>query len=272
MNIGAGVAIDPRIHLGRWGASGPTIVLVHGSAQGSSMGGDGHFPNQQRLAERGYQVIVPDRPGHGRSPNIGHPDDAEFDGGWVATLLGDGAHLVGHSFGGCVAVAAAAMRPGAVRSLTIIEPAMPPLAMHNPAVIKFGLSILMARAFSLSTEARTARFNRIVGIPEAMRRRGGPEEAKKVGEGLRALIMPSKTQLTRWLGIVKTARIPFLVVTGGWNPAFEALSDAAAKLGGGSRTVIRSEHHFPQSVSDEFNQVLAKHVDAADAALKNKGV
>ena len=239
--------------------------MIHGSAQGSSVGGDRHFAAQQRLGERGYQVIVPDRPGHGRSAYPGRPDDAEADGAWVAELLGDGSHLVGHSFGGCVALAAATMRPAAVRSLTIIEPAMPTIAMSHPAVRKFGLSIVRAKLFSLSSASRTRKFNRIVGIPPEIRGIGSPEEAKRVGEGLRTLKMPSKAQLTGWLEIIKRSDIPFLVVSGGWNPAFEALSDTAARLGGGQRLVIRSEHHFPQNVSDEFNQVIARTVDAVEA-------
>jgi hypothetical protein len=163
-----------------------------------------------------------------------------------------------------VALAAAAMKPSLVRSLTLIEPAMPKLAMNKPVVMKFGLSIMMAMMFSASTTSRTRKFSRIVGIPAEMQNLGGPEEAKKVGEGLKALKLPSKAELEGWLNIVKTAAIPLLVVSGGWNPAFEALSDRVAEIGGGRRLVIRSPHHFPQGISDEFNQTLASTVDAIE--------
>jgi pimeloyl-ACP methyl ester carboxylesterase len=258
--------IESKMHITGWGSTGPKIVLVHGGAQGNTaLVGERHFPKQQSLGERGYQLIVPDRPGHGRSPYPGRPDDAEADGALIAELLGDGAHLVGHSFGACVALAAAAMKPASVRSLTLIEPAMPKLAMNNPVVLKFGLSIMMATVFSASAASRTRKFSRIVGIPAELQNLGGPEEAKKVGEGLKALKLPSKAQLTQWLNVVKTAEIPLLVVSGGWNPAFEALSDRVAQIGGGRRIVIRSPHHFPQSISDEFNQTLASTVDAIEA-------
>lgn len=262
---------SPPLHLTRWGTAGPRIVMIHGSAQGSSTGGDRHFAGQQVLGDRGYQVIVPDRPGHGRSPYPGRPDDAEADGAWVTELLGSGAHLVGHSFGGCVALAAAVMRPAAVRSLTVIEPAMPTIAMGNPTVLKFGLSILAANLLSTSTASRTRKFNRILGIPPEIRGDSGPEEAEKVGEGLRTLKMPSKGQLSGWLETLKKAGTPFLVVSGGWNPAFEALSDTAARLGGGQRRVIRSPHHFPQNVSDEFNRILAQRVDEIEAKQLRAG-
>jgi B3/4 domain/alpha/beta hydrolase fold len=52
----------------------------------------------------------------------------------VVELLGDGVHLVGHSYGGVVAMLAAGLRPQAVRSLTLIEPLAPRLAAHDPSV------------------------------------------------------------------------------------------------------------------------------------------
>ena len=126
----------PPIHIARWGKSGPTFVLVHGSIQGGPMGGDGYFAPQQKLAERGWRIVVPDRPGPGQSPTRG-PDDVVADAEWVAELLGDGAHLVGHSFGGAVALVAAGRRPDAVRSLTRIEPALLQLASDDPEVQAF---------------------------------------------------------------------------------------------------------------------------------------
>jgi len=112
-----------------WGNTGQKVVMVHGSAQGSDVGGDRHFSRQQKLSEK-FQLIVPDRQGHGRSASTSRADDAQADGEQIAALLGKGAHLVGHSFGACVALAAAAMRPCAVLSLTLIEPGMQSLAMR----------------------------------------------------------------------------------------------------------------------------------------------
>ena len=85
-------------------------MLIHGGTQGSAVGGSSHFATQERLANEGWQLLVPDRPGHGLSPARGCPDDAALDGEWAASIVGDGAHLVGHSFGACVALAAAVKR------------------------------------------------------------------------------------------------------------------------------------------------------------------
>lgn len=254
------------MHLTRWGRSGPKVVMVHGSAQGSDVGGDLHFSCQEVLAQRGWQVIVPDRPGHGRSLDPGRPDDAQADGALIAPLLGDeGAHLVGHSFGACVALAAAVARPGAVRSLTIIEPAMAALAMDKPVVKRFGLQIVRVLFLSFSATSRIQRFVKLVNIPAEIRGGSTPEELKRMGRAILRLKLPSKTTLQSQLEAVRLAGIPVQVVTGGWSPAFEAISDRVAELSGGRRLVIASPHHFPQQVSDEFNQTLASFMRESDA-------
>lgn len=245
------------MHVARWGEAGPRVILVHGGTQGGATGGERSFSNQKSLAERGWQLIVPDRPGHGLSPNPGRPDDAEADGALVSDLLEDGAHLVGHSFGGCVALAAAAKRPAAVRSLTVIEPAMHALATSDPHVRRFVLGIVTTRLFSLSPARRAERFMKLVGIPPEMTGQADREELKRLGKSLTRGKIPSKGTLRRELAEIKQAGIPLLVVTGGWSRAFEASSDVVAAIGGGRRAVVKSPHHFPQMVSDEFNQILA---------------
>lgn len=253
------------LHITRWGDSGPRVVMIHGSAQGSAVGGDLHFSAQARLAEHGWRVLVPDRPGHGRSPSPGRPDDAEADGAWVAELLEEGAHLIGHSFGGCVALAAAAKRPSAVHSLTLIEPAMHNLARNTWPVRLFILRVIFTMAFSTSAASRALRFGKMMHIPPEIRGGSNPEELERMGQGLARLKVPAPETLQRELGVIQREGIPLLVVTGGWSPGLEVAGDAAAALGGGRRRVIASEHHFPQIVSDEFNQVLADFMKESDA-------
>lgn len=249
----------------RWGQSGPRVVMVHGGAQGSEVGGDRLFSAQERLAGRGWQVIVPDRPGHGRSPSPERPDDADADGELVAGILGEGAHLVGHSFGGCVALAAAAKRPSAVRSLTLIEPAMQKLATSDPRVRRLALRMLSVLLFSWSAASRARRFAKLVGVPPELRGGSSPEELGRMGRSLSRMKIPSQEALRRNLSEIERAGVPLLVVTGGWSPAFEATADAVASAGNGRRIVIRSDHHFPQLISDEFNQVLAAFMQESDA-------
>jgi len=249
------------IHVTRWGSAGPRVVLVHGGIQGGE-GGARSFSAQERLAARGWQLVVPDRPGHGRSPDPGRPDDAEADGAWVAELLEDGAHLVGHSFGGCVALAAAAQRPAAVHSLTLIEPAMAAVATHDPRVRRWLIRVVLTNVLSLSATARAKRFLRLVGVPPEMADALEPGALRRMGQGLRRGKIPGKETLLRELAVVRRAGIPLLVVDGGWSPSFAGVTETVAALGGGRRLVIRSPHHFPQLASAEFD-------DALDAFLRS---
>src|SRR5580765_7917516 len=90
------------------------------------------WERQRPLAAR-WRLVVPDRRGFG-STSAGGPSDFEVESLDIAELLGDGAHLVGHSYGAIVAMFAAARRPQAVRSLTVIEPPAHSLARGNPDV------------------------------------------------------------------------------------------------------------------------------------------
>ena len=253
------------IHITRWGDSGPRVVMIHGSAQGSTIGGDRHFARQEQLAARGWQVIVPDRPGHGKSQTPECGDDAEADAVWAAELLGDGAHLVGHSFGGAVALAAAARRPEAVKSLTIIEPAMQKFAGDDPQVRKFVLKLVRALLFTFSDAKRVARFARVVNIPSFIDGDRPHSEMTAMGRGVRRLKIPAKADVARELATVKQAKIPLLLVSGGWSPAFDIVSRRVADAGGGTHEIIASPHHFPQSVSDEFNDRLDAFMRASSA-------
>jgi pyruvate dehydrogenase E2 component (dihydrolipoamide acetyltransferase) len=103
------------------GEDGDVILLVHG------YGGDRNswLFLQEPLAAK-YRVYALDLPGHGTSAKdvgdgaLGVLADAVT--GVLDALGADRAHLVGHSMGGAVALAAAARDPGRIVSLTLIAP------------------------------------------------------------------------------------------------------------------------------------------------------
>jgi len=128
------------LHVAQRG-SGPTVVLVHG---GEEAGGATAFAAQLPLAQA-FTLIMPDLPGHGDSPARGRGSVAR-DALLIGDLLGDGAHLVGHSYGGAVALRAAAQRPEAVHSLTLIEPATLDIARDDPEVRRMLMELAQAIA------------------------------------------------------------------------------------------------------------------------------
>lgn len=104
------------------GSAGAHVVLVHG------YGGDkGSWLFVQEPLAAGFVVHAIDLPGHGESTkDVGDGSLAQL----AQAVLGylrerdiDRAHLVGHSLGGAVVVAAAAAEPDRVASLTLAAPA-----------------------------------------------------------------------------------------------------------------------------------------------------
>jgi pyruvate dehydrogenase E2 component (dihydrolipoamide acetyltransferase) len=103
------------------GQDGDVVLLVHG------YGGDRNswLFLQEPLGER-YRVYALDLPGHGTSAkdvgdgSVGMLADAVL--GVINAIGVERAHLVGHSLGGAVAVAATARDPLRVSSLTLIAP------------------------------------------------------------------------------------------------------------------------------------------------------
>lgn len=115
--------MGPGLHIVERGAGGggPLVVLVHGSMdRGAS------FARAVRHLE-GHHVARYDRRGYGRSRTAGPTTDLEGHAadlvGVVRAVAGDGevAVAVGHSYGGAVALAAAARHPEVIRAVGAFE-------------------------------------------------------------------------------------------------------------------------------------------------------
>ncbi len=111
-----------------------------------------------------FELVVLDRPGFPPNPPVERVDFA-VDAELVAGLLEHGDHLVGHSYGGVIALLAAASRPDLVRSLTVIEPPATSVAPDDPAVVAFaaGGAELYAAGTTDDPEAFLRRFLAAVG-------------------------------------------------------------------------------------------------------------
>jgi lipase len=111
------------LHVHRYGPAGPIQLLaIHGVT--------GHGQRWQTLATRHLPeiaVAAPDLIGHGRS-SWAAPWCIDANVVALATLLDRGAEgpvlVVGHSFGGAIALNLAAARPDLVASLVLLDPAV----------------------------------------------------------------------------------------------------------------------------------------------------
>jgi pimeloyl-ACP methyl ester carboxylesterase len=238
-----------------WG-DGEPAVFVHGSFGW----GEETFGEQRPLAEH-YRLLVVDRRGFGASPANGRVD-FEHDADDVAELLGDGAHLVGHSYGGVVSLLAAARRPDAVRSLLLIEPPAFGIARGEPAVEELIANISAAAAETDDPAEYRQLFLRGFGFP-------APREALE-GRRLQAA-RASMTERPPWeaeipLDDLERARLPVLLVQGDWCPApdtaralagaaFRAVCDVLYEHLDAQRAVFPSGHN-PQRLGKLFNDRL----------------
>jgi pimeloyl-ACP methyl ester carboxylesterase len=231
--------------------SGPRVVFVHG---GEQAGGSIAFAPQFPLAHT-FTLILPDLPGHGQSPAQG-PKNVERDALLIAELLGDGAHLVGHSYGGAVALTAAARRPAAVHSLTLIEPATLDIAQDDPEVRK--MLAEMAKVISIADPGeRLEAFATTVGISKTWQ---DPlsETYRRLAEDLPKLSTSGAPSLpSRQLAEqIVAAGIPSLVISGGHRQAFENLCNILAGILGAQRAVFPGYGHVPQASGEPFNTRL----------------
>jgi lipase len=111
------VTADLNVH--RYGPDGPIRVLaIHGLT--------GHGKRWQPLATRhlaDVAIAAPDLIGHGRS-SWDAPWSIDANVGALAALLdGQPVTVVGHSFGGAIALNLAAARPDLVHALVLLDPA-----------------------------------------------------------------------------------------------------------------------------------------------------
>jgi len=130
---------------------GPPVVFVHGA--GSARWS---FELVRPLLERSFTVIAIDRRGRGDSSDgDGYRVESEFED--VAAVMrdaGDGALLVGHSYGALIAAGAAQLVDGLPR-LVLYEPPMGGVLADDPtidrweALIRDGKRDLMVREFFL---------------------------------------------------------------------------------------------------------------------------
>jgi pimeloyl-ACP methyl ester carboxylesterase len=223
-------------------------VLVHGSVTGGAV----TWARQRPLAER-WELLVVDRPGFGATPAAGSVD-FEVDASHVADVLADGAHLVGHSYGGVVSLLAAALRPEAVRSLTVVEP--PAFALTRGVPEADALVDRLRehwRSGPRDPEAFLRRFMDLVGADASLPSPLPPP----IAQGARVLL----TERGPWeaeipLDALRAAPFPILAVSGAHSPAFDAVCDALELGAGARRAVIPGAGHSVQRTGEPFNAVL----------------
>lgn len=257
---------------------GEPVVLLHctggSNAQWQSLAAE--------LQDR-FRLLAPDLYGHGGTdpwPGQG-PLTLAAEAAIVAALIDQGGapvHLVGHSYGGSVALRAALEQPERIRSLTLIEPASFHLLADGDVVDELLFDDIQCVAEAVWYATASGDFA------------GGLECFVDYwsGDGTWAGTRPEAQQaLTRCIGAIaqnfwsattepaaiddcRRLAMPALIMCGGRSPATtrritQLLAEAmpAARL----RVIPDAGHMLPLTHRDAVNAAIAEHIAGAATAL-----
>jgi pimeloyl-ACP methyl ester carboxylesterase len=234
----------------------PRIVFVHGSV----MGGRPTWSGQRALGDR-FRVDILERPGFPPNPPVERVD-FEDHALIVADCLDGGAHLVGHSYGGVIALLAAAAVPERVRSLTVIEPPATEVARGNPAADAFAREGIewWRTGPTDDPEAFLRGFLEYVGSEYTPPSPLPPQ----LEQGARTLIAErGPWEATIPLDTLSRAPFPTLVVSGSHHAGFDAICDVLVTRLAAERLVLPGYGHTAQRHPD-FNERLTEFVVRAE--------
>jgi pimeloyl-ACP methyl ester carboxylesterase len=232
----------------------PRLLLVHGSV----VSGDATWAAQRPLADR-FELVVPNRRGFPPGPDV-EWIDFEDEAVWLEQFIEPGTHLVGHSYGGVIALLAAARAQDLVASLTVIEPPCLRVARGNPVVDAYE-----ARSATLWRETDPERFLRafLAGVGASV---PPGQFSPALLQGARTLMVerhPWEAEIP--LDELAAAPFPKLVVSGAHSEAFDIVCGVLESRLGAERAVLAGAGHSVQRLGEPFNEVLAEFVTRSSA-------
>jgi len=253
------------------GPSNDQVILIHGTMTW----GLASFAHQLPLAKHRRMLVV-DRRGFGGSPDT-EQSDYDVDADDIAALMDRPSHLVGHSYGGVVAMLAAVRRTERVSSLALIEPAALAVAAEHPVV-----------AAALDVNRRWVAASRSMSAEEYLRASLGVDN-EPVPRPTEFALRAAHTAMRErpcWeaevpVDAIRPTNYPKLVLAGTWDTApaeYRAMTgDAlvatamvvAERIGARLHQVAESDHSPHQQRPDEVNQLLLdfwKQADNAEAS------
>jgi len=225
---------------------GPRLVLVHGSVAPGWL----TWNAQKPLAED-FELVLVVRGGYPPNRPL-ERIDFEIQARELREVLREGDHLVGHSYGGVVALLAAVGAP--LASLVVIEPPAFGLALDHPAVQEFMRGVESAPR---EPRAYLEHFLPLVGsqlrLPEHL--------SPQLEAGARAALA-ARSPHEAEIPLDELAREPFprLVVSGAHHAGFDAVCDVLEDRLGAQRAVLPGAGHSIPRLAPQLNALLRAFV------------
>jgi len=233
------------------GSDGPPVVFLHGWA----LGGHAYKRAMRRLTNRGCRVYAPSLPSFGGtadlpSASMNMVGYAEWVAEFMAALgIDEPAVVIGHSFGGGVAIAFAWNHPELVRYLVLLN-AVGGVRSMRPWdwALGFGREV-----WPVSDGFELLQAMRVDLVPNFLRNPIGL---------VRAGLIAQNVDLRTELAALKDRGVPVLALTSERDSviprsAFETVCDTV----GADRRVVSGGHAWLLVDPDSFGEVLASTID-----------
>ena len=239
--------MSSSLHLNRYGPPGPAKVLaIHGLT--------GHGRRWHRLAGRYLSdvgVLAPDLIGHGRS-TYAAPWTIDANVAALAGVIEDEAHgpvvVVGHSFGGAVALHLAAQCPDLVSGVVLLDPAV---ALDGRWMREIAEAMLASPDYTDRAEARTEKSTGVwADVP--------PDE---LDEDLDEHLIALPNGRYGW-------RVCIPAMVSYWS---ELARDITLPHKGTRTTLIRAAYQDPAYVTSGLIDALSGHLGAAQIGKHLEG-
>lgn len=241
--------------------AGPPVLLVHGFAQSHRT----WLANLEALASR-FRVFAVDLPGFGASTKVALPRLEDYEDFLVRLLEGQGlasAHVVGHSFGGLMAMGLALDHPAQVRSLAVLG-----TSGMGPTLTDFRSKMAHARTRKEIKTVISRAFHdpaRINGQIEAIVE---GQLAYRAQPGVMELLAEVNDRGAAWIAAVQSRlndiKVPMLVLWGSEDSATSpANADRVRGLPNVEVHLFEGAGHAAQfEAADAFNAKLMQFLDA----------
>jgi lipase len=192
----------------------------------------------------------------------------------LSGMIGEPFHLVGHSFGGAVALKIAHVMPDMIRSLTVIEPAAFHLLDRHTLDLNHLTSV---RSLASFMRRALARGDADAAMMQFVDFWNGQGAWARTSLGLRQKLAQQTVQViadftaieseTATLVDYAAIRCPVLAVTGRNSPLVtQHLTERVAATLAGARLaeILDAGHMVPLTDPHEVDPIIAAHIKAAD--------
>lgn len=233
------------------------------------MGASSYWGPIARLLDHRVDLTAPDMPGHGKSP-AWQAADLDYHTAFtrqVARLIERPVDLIGHSFGGTVALRIAVGAPEAIRSLTLIEPvlfAAAPDPEQDALFARMGAALAAGDAVGATSE-----FLECWGAQAGTGRNANPDPRFVAQVGIVAdtndALRNDRRNILRPDGL-EAIEAPVMIIAGANSPkAVPAIAEALASRmqDVGIATVPDAGHMLPLTHPAEVAGLIAANLDRA---------